>query len=38
MWSPIRRYATDLLWSNFAHGWPASVGHGATPYTWNIVT
>ena len=38
MWSPLRRGASDILWSNFATGWLPSHTHGATPYTWNIVT
>ena len=37
MWSPIRRYATDLIWSNFARRWAASHTHGATPYTWTVI-
>jgi hypothetical protein len=36
MWPPIRRFATDLLWSNLGRGWPMTVSIAGTPYTWTV--
>jgi len=36
MWSPLRRYATDVTWSNFAVGWPDTITLAGTPYAWTV--